>query len=111
MKSKIQLFYKDFLLGELDFCNGKYIYNSSEFEQVALKKYKGILNYNLTNSENLESEKIFDVFNYYFVSRIKKIKKLCELIKITDKDNDYNILLKYAQLKQDTIGYHIKIKE
>lgn len=111
MNTKIQVFYKEFLLGELEYLNEKYIYNSSEFEQIAIKRYKGIINYNLENSNNLESEKIFDFFDYYFISRIKKIKKLCDILKISTEDNDYIVLFKYAQLKQDSIGYHIKIKD
>lgn len=109
MNAKIQLFYKEFLLGELEFLNGKYVYNSSNFETQALEKYKGIINYNLKNSKNLESETPFEFFDYYFVSRIKKISKLCEKIGVLSNDNDFTILLKYAKINQDNIGYHIKI--
>lgn len=109
MNAKIQLFYKEFLLGELEFLNGKYIYNSSEFETLALEKYKGIINYNLKNSKNLESEILFEFFDYYFASRIKNINKLCEKIGVLSNDNDFTILLKYAKLNQDNIGFHIKI--
>lgn len=111
MNFKIQLFYKELLLGELEFLNGKYIYNSSSFEQSALKKYKGIVNYNLKNSKNLESDKLFDFFNNYFVNKIRKNKKICNIINFSNEDNDFDILLKYANFRQDEIGFHLKISK
>ena len=107
---KIQLFYKEILLGELEFQDSKYSYSSSASEKDAFGKYKGLVDYNLKDSLNLKSENLFDFFSNHFIKPIKQIKKLSDMLEISN-ENDFDILLKYAQLKQNQIGYHIKVKD
>ena len=103
----INLFYKNYLLGTLDYKDGFYIYNSSSSEQECLKVYVGLIGYNLINSKNLKSEIIFPFFKKEFINKIFTradiLKKIGENFK-----NDYEILEKFCKLNIDKFSFWLK---
>ena len=48
--------YKEFQIGKLDFDNNSYIYSSLPQEADALKKYVGLVDYDLKESKNKKSQ-------------------------------------------------------
>lgn len=96
--------YKDCKIGKLDFVNNKYIYSSLEGEKVALKKYVGLIDYDLSNSVNKESLVVFDFFREHFLEDIKKREDILNKIGKNVK-NDYEILEKFCKLNFDKFGF------
>lgn len=102
----MKLFYKEFCLGELDYINDEYVYNSLEGEKLALAKYSAMIEYNLENSHNLKSEKIFPFFKTKFLDQIFARKDILEKIG-TKSVNDFDILEKFCKLNFDKFGYYL----
>ena len=96
--------YKEFQIGKLDFDNISYIYSSLPEEADALKKYVGLVDYDLKESKNKKCDKIFDFFDRHFLISIKKRKDILEKIGKNVK-NDYEILEKFCKLNFDKFGF------
>lgn len=98
------LHYKEFSIGKLTFKNGVYFYTSLVDENKALEKYVGLVDYDLKNSKNKQSEVIFDFFDRHFVQKIKKREDI--LLKIQkNAKNDYEILEKFCKLNFDRFNF------
>ena len=101
--------FRDLNLGYLSYEDGKYIYNSfAENEEKAKKMTFGLLNYDLYNSKNLTSDKLFVEFLPWInaASRID-IKNLCNVL---ESDNYWQILCKLAKINLNYGDYSISIK-
>lgn len=107
---KISLYYKKIKLGELSFSNGVYFYNSLKGESFANDNYIGLVNYNLYNSNNLKSQVLFEFFKFQFLDKILKSEELLKMLNKNKNDEDFQILLAYAKIKQDNIGYNLKVE-
>ena len=103
---KIELYYKDLLLGYLTKENDlyKFLLNSSDFDIFKNKYFEGKL---FPIKENQVSPILFP----FFQKTIKNIKNRLDIIllaNISQNDNDFIVLYKYASLTQNTFGYHLK---
>lgn len=104
----IYLYYQNYKIGQLEYVNGEFIYNSLKDEKEALKNCVGLFNYNLTNSKNLKQTKLFDFFVNTFINEIKDRKDILE--KITVKDlNYYDILEKLGKMNLDKFKYWLSL--
>lgn len=100
----IVLNYKDCKLGTLIYENGEYIYNSLDSEKVALEKYLGLVIYDLSNSNNKKSKKLFKFFKTEFLDNINQRPDILKKIGENSK-NDYEILEKFCKLKCDKFNF------
>lgn len=100
----IYLNYKEYKIGKLELLDNFYVYNSLSEETMALKKYVGLVDYNLKGSVNKISKKLFPFFVRNFLDEIKNRDDV--LKKIGDKDkNCYEILQKLCKLNVDKFGF------
>ena len=96
--------YKDCKIGKLDFQNNKYIYSSLKDEDFALKRYVGLVSYDLAGSKHRQSDVLFDFFKTNFIENINKREDI--LCKIGENaKNDYEILEKFCKLYFDKFGF------
>ena len=105
----IELYYKDILLGTLKKEQQKYIYTSSDTENLATINYFLIDYLPISNSKNRIFEKLPDPF----ATMYKEIKLRPDLIAkadIKNEDDEYEVLYKYAGIKQGNVEYSIKQK-
>ena len=102
----VALYYKEFKLGILTYENNKFIYNSSIEESLALKKYVGLIDYNLTNSTNLKSDKLFRFFKINFIDIATKREDILEKFETKPK-NDYEFLINLCKLSLDKFNFWI----
>ena len=96
--------YKEYKIGVLDFVDGIFTYNSLVGEKQAMQKYVGLVGYDLLESCQRQSVKLFDFFVTNFLEDIKKRKDIFEKIGKNAK-NDYEILEKFCKLKFDRFGF------
>jgi len=100
----INLYYRNYLLGCLDYKDGYYIYNSSKDESFVLNNFVGTIGYNLANSNNKKSKTLFSFFKKEFLNKINKrpdiLKKIGENYKF-----DYEILEKFSKLSFDKFNF------
>ena len=100
----IYLNYKEFKIGKLEFVNEHFIYNSLQEESLALEKYVGLVDYDLTKSENKSSKILFSFFVRHFLSEIKDRLDILKKIEIND-ENCYEILKKLCKLNLDKFNF------
>lgn len=94
---KIILKYREFELGSLSYENNDYVYNSfPENEEKAKKLTFGLLNYNLYNSKNLKSKKLFVEFLPWL--NVSARADIINLAKLKAEDSDWDILCKMAKI-------------
>ena len=108
---KICVYYNQNLLGKLEKKEGCFVYNVAEGEGQVVKKY--MLEFSeygdLVGAKNLKSKKLFDFFSEV-CNQIRKRTDLKVLAKISDDDDDFDVLSKYATLTQFNQKFHFAIE-
>ena len=107
---KIKYHFKDLTLGELSKDKNYFYYNSDIAGEKAFQKFASSGLYTLTNSANIKSSVLFDEFE----SVLKNVRARWDLVssaKITDTDDDFTALCKYAQLQQATDKFWFEVLE
>lgn len=104
----IELYFKDVKLGELHFDGNLFIYNSIiENEKMAIQKYfLNFTDYNLFNSQNKKSQKMFDFFEK-IINLVKKREDLIDLLKINNTNSNFEILEKLGKHKQSNLRFYV----
>ena len=104
---KIALYYKDLLLGCLIKENDlyKFILNSKDFDIFKNKYFEGKL---FPFKEKIQVSPILFPFFQKIIKNIKKRLDIILLANISQNDNDFIALYKYASITQNTFGYHLK---
>jgi len=101
-------------LGKLEKTNNKtYVYNSNVLnEQELLNTNEGFKasNYSLWNSSDMESTYLFGEFSQliYYLSKKELIIKSA---KITEKDSEWEKLVKFAKLNYSTRGFYVQVAD
>lgn len=100
--------YYDCKLGNLNFENNNYVYNSNIQEEEKAKKISyGALNYNLYNSVNKISKELYIEFMPWIMASSRQdIYNKC---KINSNDNKWTILCKLAQNKVVLGNYSLEL--
>lgn len=107
---KVDVFFKDYHLGELTFKDGNYIYNSNLAGEKNFKENMvSALFYGLFDSKNLHLKNLPEFLQNYL--NLQNNEFVCEQAKINVNDTDFEKLYKFSFLKFDDIGYYIGQKE
>ena len=109
MINMIELYYKDILLGTLE-KKDKYIYNSSFSEKLATNSYFLIEYFNLCNSKQKEFDTLPEPFArmYQDIMQRDDIKSMAD---IKESDSEYEVLYKFAGIRQSDVEYNLKQKK
>lgn len=107
---KVVLYFKSFRLGELTFNGDEFIYNSNIEGENAAKGFPSMLLYELENSVNVKSVRLFDVFKT-IRDNIALRKDILADINYVDGDNDFILLAKYGKVKQNDFKFHLVTEE
>lgn len=105
---KIILHFKELTLGELTKEGAEYVYNSNKEGEEAFKKYATSSLYGLSESNNLRSETLFEVFDK-IVKDVRARMDIMLSAKISKNDDDYTVLKKFAFLAQNQDKYWIEV--
>ena len=98
-------------LGILERANNKtYVYNSNVLnEQKLLSTSEGFKasNYSLWNSSNMENAYLFGEFTQ-LINNLSKKDIVRKSAKVTEKDSEWEKLVKFAKLKYYTRGFYVQ---
>ena len=107
---KVVLYFKSFRLGELTYSNDEYVYNSNLEGENAAKSFPSMLLYELENSVNLKSRRLFEVFKV-IRDNISVRKDILTDIGYVEGDDDFTLLAKYGKVKQNDFKFHLVTEE
>ena len=106
----VELYFKDKKLGTLNYDGNIYTYDSNiENENYAKNNYfLNLTDYNLYGSNLKKSQNLFNFFKK-IVIQVKKRKDLLQMLKISNNESDYQILLKLGNAKQNQEKFYLKV--
>lgn len=107
---KVVLYFKSFRLGYLTYEDGQYVYNSNIEGENAAKSFPSMLLYGLEGSNNVKSEKLFEVFKT-IKDNVALRKDILRAIGFEEGDNDFTVLAKYGKVKQNDFRFHLVTEE
>lgn len=105
---KIGLCYREFLVGILEYDGENFIYNSNVENEKLADLDDGFMFYDLHNSVNKKMKELPDIFDSCKKELLEN-REIIDVAGIKEEDGLFERMLKYAELDQIKISYHLKV--